>query len=95
MKRLSSEKMNGRRYLSLKDLNNLPCLKLLRKLNPFLEEVMQARARFWNTDLEYNAKHPMILPPNHPITAMIIEKEHGEQGHSSVSHVLNKLHQQY
>ena len=90
MKRLSSKKKNGRRYLSLEDLNNLPCLKLLHKLNPFLEEeVMRAGGRLRNSDLEYDAKHPMILPPNHPITAMIIEKEHGEQGHSGISHVLN------
>ena len=96
MQRLSSEKKNGRRYLSLKDLNNLPCLKLLRKLNPFLEEeLMRAGGRLRNSDLEYDAKHPMILPPNHPITAMIIKKEHGEQGHSGISHVLNKLHQRY
>ena len=118
MKRLSSEKRNGRRYLSLEDLNNLPCLKLHRKLNrylsledlnnlpclklhrklnPFLEEkVMRAGGRLRNSDLEYNAKHPMILlPPNHPITAMIIEKEHGEQGYSGISHILNKLHQRY
>ena len=46
MKRLSSEKRNERRYLFLKDLNNLPCLKLLRKLNPFLKkEVMRAGRR--------------------------------------------------
>ena len=37
----------------------------------------------------------MILPPNHPIAAMIIEKEHGERGHSGISHVQNKLHQRY
>ena len=70
--------------------------KILRKLNPFLEEeVMRAGGRLQKSDLEYNAKHPIILPPNHPITAMIIEKEHGEQGHSDISHVLNKLHQRY
>ena len=51
MQRLSSEKKNGRRYLSLKDLNNLPCLKLLRKLNPFLEEeLMRAGGRLRNSD---------------------------------------------
>ena len=96
IKKLSSEKKNGRRYLFLEDLNNLPCLKLLRKLNPFLEEeVMRASGRLRNSYLEYDAKHPMIRPPNHPTTAMIIEKDHGEQGHSGISHVLNKLHQRY
>ena len=54
---------------------------------------MRAGRRLWNSDLEYDAKHSMILPPNHPITAMIIKNEHGEQGHHGMSHVLNKLHQ--
>ena len=86
MKRLFAERNNGRRYLSLDDLKNLPCLKLL---NPFLiEEVIRTGERFRNSDLEYNAKHLMILPPNHPIITM----EHGEQGHRGISHVLNKLH---
>ena len=94
MKKLSSDERNGRRYLFLKDLNNLLCLKLLQKLNPFLEEeVMQTGGRLRNSNLEYDAKYPMILSPNHPFTAMIIEEEHGEQGHSGILHVLNKLHQ--
>ena len=56
---------------------------------------MRAGGRLRNSDLEYNAKYPMILPINHPITAMMIEKEHGQQGHNGISHVLNKLHQRY
>ena len=96
MKILSTKEKNDQGYLSWKDLNNSFPLKMMRKLNPFMDNgVMRAGGRLRNSELEYDSKHPMILPPDHSVTKMIISELHEELGHSGVSHVLNTSRRQY
>ena len=95
MRKLSAFK-NTEKRLSWQELSNAKCFRQIRKLNPFLGNgLMRVGGRLQNSALAYSTQHPVILPPNHAITKLLIMKQHDELGHSGVSHVLNSLRQQY
>ena len=53
----------------------------LARLKPFEEDgILRVGGRLKYSDLQYGAKHPMILPEKHPISELIIRHYHHLNG---------------
>lgn len=66
-------------------------------LNPFLDHdnILRVGGRLKNSHLEYNQKHPMILPKGHSLTHLIIMHEHIKNLHAGCQNLLATLRLQY
>lgn len=55
-------------------------------LNPFLDEyrILRVGGRLKNSKLQYEHKHPMLLPSDHALTRMIVIHEHERQMHAGL-----------
>lgn len=53
-------------------------------LNPFLNKyrILRVEGRLRNSKLQYEHKHPMLLPSEHTLTRMIVIHEHERQMHA-------------
>lgn len=51
---------------------------------------MNGRLRFAN-DLAYDARHPIILPKDHPLTRLIILNRHEKLGHNLLTEVRSRF----
>ena len=62
----------------------------IRDLQPYISEddVLRVGGRLDKSDLPQDAKHPIILPRRHPVTALIIKEAHERNRHAGVNHVL-------
>ena len=59
----------------------------LQKLNPiYVTGVLRVGGRLCNAPLDFNAKHPIIMPTNSQVTHLLIEHCHKDVGHSGSSH---------
>ena len=71
----------------------------LKPLNPFIDEkgLLRVGGRLQRSDLPFDAKHPLILPPNAHFTLLVIRKYHGEVGKHArgVNATLSDLRQRY
>ena len=68
----------------------------LARLKPFKdEEVLHVGGRLKHSDLQYDAKYPIILPGKHPVTAMIIPHYHDLNGHIGSYQVLAEIRQRF
>ncbi|XP_055622986.1 uncharacterized protein LOC129766479 [Toxorhynchites rutilus septentrionalis] len=70
----------------------------IRALSPFMDEYgvirMQGRIEL-SSVAEYDTKYPIILPSNHRVTELLVEKFHRMFGHSNGESVVNKLRQKF
>jgi len=68
----------------------------LRKLNPFVDRdgLLRVGGRLGKSDLEYDLKHPIILPPA-PITSLLVEDIHSSVGHLGRENVTNVVRRKY
>ncbi len=59
-------------------------------LSPFLDEdgLLRVGGRLAESALEYGAKHPVILPPAHPYTQLVIADYHQQTNHAGANYVL-------
>ena len=77
---------------SSKVLNN----SSLRKLCPFIAHgVLRVGGRIHKAYIPYEMKHPVILPPHHHVTKLIILSYHLRNGHSGVLHTLSDTRDRY
>ncbi|UYV73747.1 hypothetical protein LAZ67_11000696, partial [Cordylochernes scorpioides] len=69
----------------------------LRFLNPFLDAdgILRVGGRLQHSNLDYNRKHPIILPKRHHCTDLIIEHYHKQSLHSGLQTTLSKISQKY
>ncbi|KFD47687.1 hypothetical protein M513_11478, partial [Trichuris suis] len=69
----------------------------LLPLSPFIDNsgLMRVQGRIDKADIPYEARHPIILPPKHPLTKTIIEDMHRTLRHGSVDLILCELRQRY
>lgn len=69
----------------------------LRFLYPFLDksDILRVGGRLNNSNLTYDRKHPIILPPNNQFTNLIIECEHKRLLHAGNQSTLAALRQNY
>ena len=81
-------------------LNNtstkLPKSSTLKRLNPVLfEGVLRIGGRIEKAPIEFDIRHPIILPADHHVTKLIIENHHQEVGHSGMASTWASLRHKY
>lgn len=71
--------------------SNLICLR------PFLDEhkILRVGGRLKNAQLTENEKHPILLPPNHHVTKIIIKYFHEKYLHAAPELLLSLLRQKF
>ncbi|XP_051168523.1 uncharacterized protein LOC127286209 [Leptopilina boulardi] len=68
----------------------------LLNLDPFLEKgILRVGGRLSNSDLNFNQKHPIVLPRNHSVTSMIIREQHEKLQHAGVQATLYAVRELY
>ncbi|XP_063923785.1 uncharacterized protein LOC135137936 [Zophobas morio] len=73
--RMVQSKVFANEIRSLK--KNGTCSKPFRKLSPFLDDgLIRVGGRLQQSELPYEAKHPLLLPRSHRLTELIIEAAH-------------------
>lgn len=65
----------------LKSGKNMP--KYIKKLKPFLDNnnILRVGGRLSHSELNFETKHPALLPRNHRLTELIIQTVHNENFH--------------
>ena len=64
----------------------------LQKLNPiYVAGMLRVGGRVRNASLEFDAKHPIIMPANSQVTRLLIERCHKDVGHSGSSRTWSVL----
>nr|XP_039252452.1 uncharacterized protein LOC120329740 [Styela clava] len=77
-------------------LRNLKIAPSMQKLNPVLiEGILRVGGRLQNAPIEFDLKHPIILPSNHHITQLIVREYHKSSHHCGASHTWNLLRQKF
>ena len=69
----------------------------IAKLSPFIEEVgtIWVKGRLKRSNLDYNAKHPILLTAKHPLVQTLLERAHRDNLHEGTEYVRNMLQQEY
>lgn len=69
----------------------------LRNLDPFLDSdgLLRVGGRLAEADIPYRQKHPIILPPNHHVTRILIDLEHISLFHAGPSQIIASLKTKY
>ncbi|XP_076391770.1 uncharacterized protein LOC143265174 [Megachile rotundata] len=80
-------------------LKNKPaCSKgRLTSLNPFVDEtgLIRVGGRLKHARIDYEQKHPMILPTSHPLTTLIVRHEHIRLLHAGSQRTLASLRNKF
>ena len=79
---------------------NLPLKKstprFMLKLSPILADgILRVGGRLANAPVDYNIKHPIILPNASHFTALLIQHHHQLVGHSGMGHTWTSIRQTY
>ena len=68
----------------------------LKKLSPVLVDgILRVGGRLERASLEYEEKHPAILPKRGQVTDLIVRHFHEVEGHSGANHVLTRIRMKY
>ena len=69
---------------------------LLMKLDPFLDKdgLLRVKGRLDQADMQYESKHPIIIPPGH-VAKLIIQFQHTLLKHAGVSTLMSTLRNTY
>lgn len=68
----------------------------IHQLNPQLkEDLLRVNGRLVNTHVEYQRKHPVILPYKHHVTDIIIKHCHKTMGHMGQKCILSSLRETF
>jgi hypothetical protein len=68
----------------------------LCRLDPFIcDGVIRVGGRLDQSTLEYDARHPVIMPKDSPVSKLILEQTHKDVGHLGRNSMLSKLRQHH
>ena len=71
-------------------------LSSLRSLSPIVVDgIVRVGGRLQWADVNFNEKHPIIIPSKSHVTTLIIRHFHSIMGHMGVNSVLNKIREQF
>ncbi|XP_068704307.1 uncharacterized protein [Montipora foliosa] len=78
-------------------LKNSKIPSSMRKLHPQLDDsgILRVGGRLENAQVNYEIKHPIIMPYRHRVTELIILQHHQQVGHLGQEYVLSSLRQLY
>jgi len=67
------------------------------KLNPFLDEngILRVGGRLKHAKLQYDAKHPILIPGRHSFTQLIVNHEHKRLLHAGAQMTLSSIRQNF
>lgn len=75
---------------------NTPCSTALRKLSPFISDgIARVGGRLSYSSLDYNQKHPALMPKNGHIAELIVDWYHRENSHAGPQLLMSILRQKY
>ncbi|XP_032790465.2 uncharacterized protein LOC116927537 [Daphnia magna] len=82
---------------ALKVKRPLKLSSTLITLSPFLDEqgILRVGGRLNYAPLSFDIKHPKILPHDHPLTRLIVMREHDLLFHPSTERLLSSIRSQY
>ena len=68
----------------------------IAKLSTVIEEdgTIRVKDRLKHSNLDYNAKHPILLTAKHPVVQLLLERAHQENLHVGTEYVRNLLQQE-
>jgi ribonuclease HI len=70
---------------------------LHHQLKLFLDDsgIIRCGGRLQNADIDFNAKHPVLLPPNHHFTSLLVKQAHTHLLHAGPGTTLTQIRQTY
>ena len=80
IKRLNAKTSSNSERRHLKDLRSIRCLRP----TAFPDGTLRIEGRLGEADLPTDAKHPVILPPRHTLTRLVILNCHQESTHAGI-----------
>ena len=93
--KLLQQEQFGEETKSLKAEKEIPkCSKILQ-FSPFIDEerLIRARGRIGKSQLDFNAKHPILLHWKHPAVELFLRNEHKDNQHEGTEHMRNIVQQ--
>lgn len=93
----AQHQMFGTEIADLKNKRPIQKKSSLLSLNPFLDDngVLRVGGRLKHANLKYERKFPILLPPRHHITLLLIKNEHLRLLHAGNEATLNSLRQRF
>jgi hypothetical protein len=95
--RASQQRSFGEDISRLSSGKRLSNSSRLLKLDPFLDEagLLRVGGRLERGSYAYDLKHPVILPAQHSLTSLIIDRYHWRLCHSRTERLLSELRSKY
>jgi len=86
-----------REYTQLENGRQLHAKSQLIRFSPFLDKdgLMRVGGRIERSTLNYNAKHPVIIPKSSPVAELLVRHSHVTNLHTGVDATFTNLRQQY
>ena len=76
---------------SIANSNEISKTLNIAKLSPFIQEdrTIRVKGRLKHSNLDYNAKDPILLTVKHPVVQLLLEKAHRDNLHEGTEYVRN------
>jgi len=85
--------------------DELQCLKknktikttsnLIRLQPVLIDDILRVGGRIADAPVSFGSKYPMILPPNHHVTQLLIAHYHQKLAHAGQEHILARIREQF
>ncbi|XP_043642439.1 uncharacterized protein LOC122612720 [Drosophila teissieri] len=91
------QKSFAREYAQLENRRQLNAKSHFIRFSPFLDDygVMRVGGRIEQSTLNYNAKHPILIPKDTPLAGLLVRHFHVSYLHTGVDATFTNLRQQY
>ena len=89
------QKQFGEEMNSLKAEKEIPNGSKILQFSPLIDEegLIRAKGRIGKSQLDFNAKHPILLHWKHPAVELFLRNEHKDNQHEGTEHVRNIVQQ--
>ena len=92
--KLLQQEQFGKELKSLKAKKEIPKGSKILQFSPFLDEgLIRAKGRIGKSQLDFNAKHPILLHWKHHAVELFLRNEHKDNQHEGTEHVRNIVQQ--
>ena len=93
--RLLQQEQFAEEMKSLKTEKEIPKGSKILKFSPFIDqrELIRAKGRIGKSQLDFNAKHPILLHWKHHVVELFLRNEHKNNSHEGTEHVKNIVQQ--
>ena len=93
--KLLHQEQFGEEMKSLKAEKEIPKRSKILQFSPFIDEegLFRAKGRLGKSQLDFNAKHPILLHWKHHAIELFLQNEHKDNQHEGTEHVRNIVQQ--